>query len=78
MSDTQAAPAPANTTRNTPTMTPDFTALAATAKELRRDVLTMLHAAASGHPGGSLGMTDVFTTLYFGGHMRVDPKNPAW
>ncbi|GJM22042.1 MAG: transketolase [Planctomycetota bacterium] len=78
MSDTEAAPAPANTTRNTPTMTPDFDKLAVTAKELRRDVLTMLHASASGHPGGSLGMTDVFTTLYFGGHMNVDPKNPAW
>ena len=62
----------------TPTMTPDFDSLAATATELRRDVLRMLHAAASGHPGGSLGMTDVFTTLFFGGHLRNDAGNPGW
>ena len=60
------------------TATPDFDALAGIARELRIDVLKMLNKAGSGHPGGSLGMADVFTTLWFGGHMHVDPKNPAW
>ncbi|MCB9899490.1 MAG: transketolase [Planctomycetes bacterium] len=59
-------------------MTPDFTELAEIARELRIDVIRMLNLARSGHPGGSLGMADVFTALWFGGHMRVDPKNPAW
>ena len=56
----------------------DFTALAATARELRIDVLTMLAEAGSGHPGGSLGMADVFTVLWFGGFLRTDPAQPAW
>lgn len=59
-------------------MTPDFDALATTARELRGDVIRMLHKAGSGHPGGSLGMTDVFTTLWFGGHMNVRPEEPGW
>jgi len=59
-------------------MTPDFDALATTARELRGDVIRMLHRAGSGHPGGSLGMTDVFTTLWFGGHLRVRPQQPDW
>ncbi len=58
--------------------TPDFKQLGSIARELRIDVLRMLEKAGSGHPGGSLGMTDVFTTLWFGGHMRTDPANPAW
>lgn len=37
----------------------------------------MLIAAGSGHPGGSLGMTDIFTALYFE-IMNHDPKNPDW
>ena len=59
-------------------MTPDFQELATTATELRGDVLRMLQLAGSGHPGGSLGMTDVFATLWFGGHMNVDPARPDW
>ena len=58
--------------------TQDFPALAAIARELRIDVLTMLEKAASGHPGGSLGMADVYTLLWFGGYMHVDPQNPSW
>jgi transketolase len=56
----------------------DFAALAATAHALRIDVLTMLNKAASGHPGGSLGMADVFTTLWFGGWLTTDPARPDW
>jgi len=57
---------------------PDVAALTAIARELRIDVLTMLERAASGHPGGSLGMADVFTTLWFGGWMTTDPQRPDW
>ena len=33
--------------------------------QVRRDIVRMVTAAKSGHPGGSLGITDVMTTLYF-------------
>lgn len=48
------------------------------AKEMRQDVVKMIYEAESGHPGGSLGMVDVFTVLYFGEVLRLDPKNPNW
>ncbi len=35
------------------------------ASQIRRDILRMVHGAASGHPGGSLGCTEFFTGLYF-------------
>lgn len=35
------------------------------ASQVRRDIIRMVHAVASGHPGGSLGCTDFLTTLYF-------------
>ncbi len=57
---------------------PDFGQLAAIARELRIDVLRMLEKSASGHPGGSLGMADVYTTLWFGGWLRTDPSRPDW
>jgi len=40
-------------------------ALQATASQVRRDILRMIHAVNSGHPGGSLGCTDYVTALYF-------------
>ena len=52
----------------------------AAATQMRRDIVTMLHAAGSGHPGGSLSAADVVATLYFGGvlhHDPADPSNPA-
>jgi len=42
-----------------------MTDLKATATQIRRDIVRMVHAAQSGHPGGSLGCTDFFTALYF-------------
>jgi transketolase len=39
--------------------------LKATASQLRRDIVRMVHGAQSGHPGGSLGCADFFTALYF-------------
>ncbi len=43
----------------------DINALKATATQLRRDIVRMVHAVQSGHPGGSLGCADYFTALYF-------------
>lgn len=45
------------------------------AKEMRKTILTMIHEAHSGHPGGSLSATDIVTALYFD-EMHVDPKDP--
>jgi len=47
--------------------------LKAIASQIRRDIVRMVHGAASGHPGGSLGCTDFFTALYFD-IMKHDPK----
>ncbi len=45
------------------------------AVEVRKGVVTGVHAAKAGHPGGSLSAADIFTYLYFE-EMNVDPKNP--
>lgn len=51
--------------------------LKAHAKTIRRDVITMLAGAGSGHPGGSLSCADIVAALYF--HvMRHDPSRPDW
>ncbi|HNQ51392.1 MAG TPA: transketolase [Candidatus Omnitrophota bacterium] len=47
------------------------------AKEIRRDIVTMLCRACSGHPGGSLSAADLITALFFA-VLRHDPKNPQW
>ena len=39
--------------------------LKAIAAQIRRDIVRMVHAVQSGHPGGSLGCTEFFTALYF-------------
>jgi len=44
-----------------------------TATQIRRDIVRMVHAVQSGHPGGSLGCTEYFTALYFS-VMKHDPK----
>lgn len=43
----------------------DIKQLQETATQIRRDVLRMVHACKSGHPGGSIGCADFFTALYF-------------
>ena len=48
------------------------------AKEIRRDIIKMLVLAGSGHSGGPLGSSDIFTTMYFNGNMRYDRNNPDW
>ena len=45
------------------------------ANEVRKGIVTGVHAAKAGHPGGSLSAADLFTYLYFE-EMTVDPKNP--
>ncbi|NTV30527.1 transketolase [candidate division WWE3 bacterium] len=47
------------------------------ANQIRQDVVKMLVTAKSGHTAGSLGMADIFTTLYFSGVLNVDPSNPT-
>ena len=39
--------------------------LKAIAKEIRRNIITMITESASGHPGGSLSCVEILTTLYF-------------
>jgi transketolase len=51
--------------------------LRATATELRRNILRMIQAARSGHPGAALSSADLVTVLYFD-EMRVDPADPSW
>ena len=46
-----------------------------TAIEVRKGIVTAVHGAKSGHPGGSLSAADVMTYLYFE-EMNIDPKNP--
>ena len=48
-----------------------------TAVEVRKSIVTALHSAKSGHPGGSLSAADIYTYLYFE-EMNIDPKNPKW
>lgn len=48
-----------------------------TANQIRQDIIKMLEHAGSGHSAGSLGMTDVFTALYFA-VLKQDPKKPTW
>ena len=45
------------------------------ANEVRKGILTSVHSAKAGHPGGSLSATEIFTYLYFE-EMNIDPKNP--
>ena len=45
------------------------------ANEIRKDIVTAVHSAKSGHPGGSLSAADIYTYLYFE-EMNVDPKDP--
>ena len=46
-------------------------------KDLRKSILKMTHAGASGHPGGSLSATELLTVLYFA-IMKYDSRNPEW
>ena len=47
------------------------------ARTIRQDIVKMVHAAGSGHPGGSLSATEIVTALYFN-VLNLDPANPKW
>jgi len=51
--------------------------LEARARTIRQDIVRMLFAAGSGHPGGSLSVTDLVTALVFH-DLRLDPTRPEW
>lgn len=46
------------------------------ARQVREDIVTMLYQAGSGHPGGSLSITDALISLY--NRISVDPQKPGW
>lgn len=47
------------------------------ANDIRRDIITMLEAAGSGHSAGPLGLADIFAALYFD-VMNIRPEEPEW
>ena len=49
--------------------------LSCVCKQMRRDIITMVSNAGSGHPGGSLSMVELIASV-FCNHMRIDPKDP--
>ncbi len=51
----------------------EISALENIASQVRRDIVRMVHAVNSGHPGGSLGCTDIVTALYFQ-HMKINNR----
>ncbi len=52
----------------------DINSLKSIVAQIRRDIVRMVHGAASGHPGGSLGCADFLTALYFD-TLKIEPKN---
>jgi transketolase len=61
-----------------PAAAPPIHELETVARALRRRIVTMIAAANSGHPGGSLSAVEIITALYFGGVLRHDPNRPDW
>ncbi len=55
----------------------DTEAIAAHARQMRRDIVQMVADAGSGHPGGSLSAAEIVSALYFG-VMRHRPDDPRW
>lgn len=47
------------------------------ARNIRKDLVTMIYEAKAGHIGGALSSTDIMTVLYYG-IMNVNPENPDW
>lgn len=54
-----------------------LTQLEAKANSIRKDIISMLEEAGSGHSAGPLDLADIVTALYFD-IMNIDPKNPEW
>lgn len=51
--------------------------LSAVARQIRQDIIRMVYHAGSGHPGGSLSVTDLVAALVFH-ELRIDPEHPDW
>ena len=51
--------------------------LAKLTNEVRKSIVTSVHSAKCGHPGGSLSVAEIMTVLYYE-EMNTDPKNPKW
>ncbi|MDO8685646.1 MAG: transketolase [Clostridiales bacterium] len=47
------------------------------AKELRKNIVTMIYEARSGHPGGSLSIADIVAALYYD-ELKINPSDPKW
>ena len=45
-------------------------------EQLRYNLIAMMDYAGSGHPGGSLSVLEIMTSLYYDGFLKVDAKNP--
>jgi len=56
---------------------PDIAELQKMAKKIRRDIITMIGTAGSGHPGGSLSAVEILVALYFR-VLRHNPADPHW
>lgn len=54
----------------------DLEVLKSKTNDIRVDIVSMVSAAGSGHPGGSLSAAELICALYFGGIMKHDPENP--
>ena len=67
----------ATTKSSSPQAKRDIAELKSIARRLRRNIVTMIAEAASGHPGGSLSSVEILTSLYFR-VLRHDPHNPSW
>ena len=55
----------------------DVERLETQAVQIRQDIISMIHSAKAGHPGGSLSAVEMMTALYF--HvMNIKPQEPQW
>ncbi|CUH97777.1 putative transketolase N-terminal section [Propionispora sp. 2/2-37] len=55
----------------------NIAALKKTARQVRIDIINMLQATGTGHPGGALSMVELLTVLYFE-KMNINPREPKW
>ncbi|MBQ6631304.1 MAG: transketolase, partial [Romboutsia sp.] len=52
----------------------DYKELNEITRQIRKDIVSMIHTSKSGHPGGSLSAVEILTALYFD-EMNIDPNN---
>jgi transketolase len=60
-----------------PPTSPPIAELQGKARAIRKHIITSTTTAGSGHPTSSMSAVEVALALYFGGHLRYDPKNPS-